>query len=47
MSMDDDGGGEEDGPLWTRILLNEFVLVVAAAIVILGIAFVLATRSQQ
>ncbi len=41
MNMDDD-----DGPLWKRILLNEFLLVVLAALAILGLAFWLATRSQ-
>lgn len=35
----------EDDALWKRVLLNEFVLVGVAAAVILGLAFILATRS--
>jgi len=39
-SMRDDG----DDPLWKEILTNEFLWVVVAAILILIVAFQLATR---
>jgi len=36
--------GEEDDPLWKKILLNELVLVFVAAVIVLYVAFKLATR---
>jgi len=35
---------EDDGPLWLRIVTNEILWVAVAAILILGIAFHLATK---
>ena len=35
---------EDDGPLWLRIVTNEILWVCIAALVILGIAFHLATK---
>jgi hypothetical protein len=35
---------EEDDPLWLRIVTNEILWVAVAAILILGIAFHLATK---
>jgi len=35
---------ERDDPLWMRIVTNEILWVAVAAIVILGIAFHLATK---
>jgi hypothetical protein len=35
---------EEDDPLWRRIVTNEILWVAVAAILILGIAFHLATQ---
>ncbi len=35
---------EEDDPLWKKIFLNELFLVFVAAVVILTVAFALATR---
>ncbi len=35
--------GEEDDPLWKKIFLNELVLVFVAAVIILFVAFQLAT----
>jgi len=40
--MSDEEG--EDDPLWMRIVTNEILWVAVAAIVILGIAFHLATK---
>ena len=37
---------EDDDPLWKKILTNETLWLVIAAIVILGIAFHLATSSS-
>jgi hypothetical protein len=35
---------DDDDPLWKRIVTNELLWVVAAALLILGVAFLLATR---
>jgi hypothetical protein len=35
---------EEDDPLWQRIVTNEILWVAVAAVIILGIAFHLATK---
>jgi len=35
---------EDDDPLWLRIVTNEILWVAVAAVVILGIAFLLATK---
>ena len=35
---------EEDDPLWKEILTNEILWVVVGAVLILGLAFHLATR---
>lgn len=37
---------DEDGPLWKRILLNEFLLAIVAILVVLWIAFSLATKRE-
>ena len=39
--------GEEDEPLWKRIFLNEMLLVFVAAIIVLWVAFALATRHSD
>lgn len=36
--------GEEEDPLWKKIFLNELFLVFIAAIIVLWVAFALATR---
>lgn len=41
MSFDD-----EDGPLWKRVLFNEFLLAVVAILIVLGVAFALATKRE-
>ncbi|MBI4564783.1 MAG: hypothetical protein HY716_08855 [Planctomycetes bacterium] len=35
---------DDDEPLWKRIFLNEFLLATAAAVIVLYLAFTLATR---
>ena len=35
---------EDDDPLWLRIVTNEIIWVAIAALIILGIAFHLATK---
>ena len=37
---------DDDDPLWKRIVTNETLWVVVAIILILGVAFHLATRSS-
>ena len=38
---------EDDGPLWKEILTNEILWAVLAAILILGVAFHLATSRRE
>jgi hypothetical protein len=37
---------DDDDPLWKRILLNELLLALVAAVIIMGIAFSLATGGE-
>jgi hypothetical protein len=37
---------DDDDPLWKRIVTNELLWVVVAIVLILGVAFHLATRSS-
>jgi uncharacterized phage infection (PIP) family protein YhgE len=39
--------GDDDEPLWKAILTNEILWVVAAAILVLALAFHLATRGPS
>ncbi len=38
---------DDDDPLWKRIATNELLWVVVAAVLILGVAFHLATRGPS
>jgi len=38
---------DDDDPLWKRIVTNELLWVVVAALLILGVAFHLATRAPS
>jgi hypothetical protein len=37
---------DDDDPLWKRILFNEILLVAVAAVIVLWVAFSLATRKE-